>query len=41
MTQLSKALFRSAESRYFRNGERCVALEWLGRGRVTRIARPG
>lgn len=29
MTQLSKALFRSAEIRYFHDGEREVALEWL------------
>jgi hypothetical protein len=33
MTQLSKALFRSAEVRYFNEGEREAALEWLRAGR--------
>jgi len=33
MTKLSKALFRSAEIRYFGDGERGLALEWLRDGR--------
>ena len=32
MTKLSKALFRSAEIRYFGDGERGLALEWLRDG---------
>ncbi len=32
LTQLSNALFRSAEIRYFHEGEHEVALEWLREG---------
>ena len=40
LTKLSKALFRSAKIRYFHEGEREAALEWLREGAATRPAPP-